>query len=266
MKIDATHGWPRLWHGLHVAGGMYALVFILAMALTGLTWSFSWYRNGFYTLLGADTTQMQQFGGGHGGNRKEQPQNNAQSSEDKTNRQDRERTHGQEGRRGQHREAESETTDSLRVEKLNRGHRPDGQTGATQTSKHTDKGSHGKQIIDTRSWTIVYDTLLTIYPNRDFKSITIQDGKASVALAGMGNQRASDSYTFERRTGKITSQKLYIDGEKSAKIRGWIYSVHVGSWGGLPTRILAFLAALLGASLPLTGYYLWIKRILKKKK
>ena len=44
---------------------------------------------------------------------------------------------------------------------------------------------------------------------------------------------------------------------------GWIYSIHVGSWGGYLTRILAFLAALLGASLPLTGYYLWIKRKLK---
>ena len=30
---------------------------------------------------------------------------------------------------------------------------------------------------------------------------------------------------------------------------------------GIVTRILAFLASLLGASLPLTGYWLWIRRL-----
>ena len=41
----------------------------------------------------------------------------------------------------------------------------------------------------------------------------------------------------------------------------WVYSVHVGSFGGMPTRVLWFLAALLGALLPPTGYYLWLKRL-----
>lgn len=42
--------------------------------------------------------------------------------------------------------------------------------------------------------------------------------------------------------------------------------VHVGSWGGIITRIINFLAALLGATLPITGYYLWIKRLRGKNK
>ena len=67
------------------------------------------------------------------------------------------------------------------------------------------------------------------------------------------------------RTGRLTGSTLYQDLDGSGKIRGWIYSVHVGSWGGLLTRILWFLAALLGATLPLTGYYLWIKRIGRKR-
>jgi uncharacterized iron-regulated membrane protein len=43
-------------------------------------------------------------------------------------------------------------------------------------------------------------------------------------------------------------------------MRGVIYSLHVGNFGGMFTRVLWFLAAMLGATLPLTGYYLWIKR------
>ena len=45
----------------------------------------------------------------------------------------------------------------------------------------------------------------------------------------------------------------------------WVYGVHVGSFGGMITRILWFLAALLGATLPLTGYYLWWKRIRRRR-
>lgn len=102
MSITFKHRWNGLWRGLHVAGGMYAVIFLLAMALTGLTWSFPWYRDAFYAVCG----------------------------------------------------------------------------------------------------------------NAD-------------------------------------------------NLRGVIYSVHTGSWGGLPTRILWFLGALLGATLPLTGYYIWFRRLRK---
>ncbi|MDE5625513.1 MAG: PepSY domain-containing protein, partial [Muribaculaceae bacterium] len=48
LSIPFNKGWKGFFKGLHVAGGMYALLFVLAMSLTGLTWSFDWYRTGFY--------------------------------------------------------------------------------------------------------------------------------------------------------------------------------------------------------------------------
>ena len=184
LSIKFSKGWRRFWYDLHVAGGMYALIFLLAMALTGLTWSFQWYRNGFYTVFGVETSQE---GGQAGGQQ----------------------------------------------QRLSKG----------QAYSH---------------WQQVYEQLAS--QNQDFKQITIGKGTASVSFDRLGNQRASDKYSFNPRTGEITDVTLYQDMSESSKIRGWIYSVHVGSWGGLVTRILTFLAALLGASLPLTGYYLWIKR------
>lgn len=83
---------------------------------------------------------------------------------------------------------------------------------------------------------------------------------ANVSFNRMGNQRAADRYTFNTFTGEITDAQLYKELDKSGKIRGWIYSVHVGNWGGILSRILTFLAALIGGTLPLTGYYLWIKK------
>ena len=102
------------------------------------------------------------------------------------------------------------------------------------------------------------------YPK--YNSITIQDGSATVSAAQYGNTRGSDRYTFDPANGEITDVQLYKDLPKSGKIRGWIYSVHVGSWGGMTTRILSCLVSFLGAAFALTGYYFWIKKKLRKKK
>ena len=75
----------------------------------------------------------------------------------------------------------------------------------------------------------------------------------------------SDKYGFNKRTGEITSTQLYDNQDKASKVRSWVYMLHVGSWGGMVTRILWFLVSLFGATLPITGYYLWIKRIYKQK-
>ena len=86
--------------------------------------------------------------------------------------------------------------------------------------------------------------------NPGYRSITVSDSTATVSSGSLGNRRASDRYTFDRVTGEITGSSLYRDSDRNSRIRGWIYSVHVGSWGGIVTRILAFLSALVGASLP----------------
>lgn len=44
------------------------------------------------------------------------------------------------------------------------------------------------------------------------------------------------------------------------------YDLHVGSILGLPGKILAFFGALIGASLPVTGFLVWWGKRKKKKK
>ncbi len=55
FSISAKKGWYRFFFDLHVSGGFYASIFLLAMALTGLNWSFDWYNKAFYSLLGKET-------------------------------------------------------------------------------------------------------------------------------------------------------------------------------------------------------------------
>lgn len=225
LKIVANKGWRRFWYDLHVAGGMYALVFLLAMALTGLTWSFQWYRTGFYKTFGVEVQPSM----GHG--------NAAANATAKGGK----REKSPEGRSGRH---------------GNRGEKPEGR------GEHSESRERRKRSPYT-NWQQVYEQLAEANPN--YKLISVSDGSASVALPRFGNQRGTDRYKFNPRNGEITETTLYKDLDNSGKIRGWIYSVHVGSWGGMLTRILTFIAALLGASLPLTGYYLWIRRLMKRK-
>lgn len=225
LKIVANKGWRRFWYDLHVAGGMYALVFLLAMALTGLTWSFQWYRTGFYKTFGVEVQPSM----GHG--------NAAANATAKGSKREK-NPEGRSGRPG------------------NRGEKPEGR------GEHSES-REGRKRSPYTNWQQVYEQLAEANP--DYKLISVSDGSASVALPRFGNQRGTDHYKFNPRNGEITETTLYKDLDNSGKIRGWIYSVHVGSWGGMLTRILTFIAALLGASLPLTGYYLWIRRLMKRK-
>ena len=198
LAVCATKGWKRLWYDLHVAGGFYALLLLLAMALTGLTWSFSWYRTGFYKAFGIELPA-----------------------------------------------------------------KPASQAEAKAESDKRGKGERKEKNDSFASWTVALDNVMKA--ESDYSRITVSDGRVSVARDTFGNQRASDTYRFDKRTGEITEVQPYTDADASTKMKGWIYSVHVGNWGGMFIRILTFLAAILGASLPLTGYYLWICRLYRKR-
>ena len=227
LKITATKGWRRFWYDLHVAGGMYALIFLLAMALTGLTWSFPWYRTAFYKVFGVEVQQRA-----------------AQGHEQKSDAQKRDT------KLVAHREKKREGNE---VQKGERSGRPE--------NNHSDMYSVTSPFV---YWQEIYDKLRR--QNPEYKQISISSGTASVSFNRFGNQRASDRYSFNTDNGEFTETSLYQHQDKSGKIRGWIYSVHVGNWGGMFTRILTFIAALLGSALPLTGYYLWIKRLIKVRK
>lgn len=189
LKIPVSHGGYRFWFGLHDAGGIYATILLLAMALTGLTYSFKWYTSAFFAVLGEDADNIP---------------------------------------RGS-------------MSKLKKEHKiPD--------------------ESDFAVWQKVYDELSAKYPGR---TIEITSGMAKVKVRS-GNHRAADEIKFDPASGKIEKVTPYGETKRIARLRGWVYSIHSGQWFGgycvWISKILNFLAALIGASLPITGYYLWYKR------
>lgn len=210
LKIAVRRGWRSFWYGLHAAGGMYAMVFLLALALTGLTWSFTWYRTGFYKVFGVEVVGQGQGGGAGTG-----------------------QGHGQGAGQGY-------------------GH---GRGAAAVADAAT---------VTRAGWQQAFDTLKQAAPN--WNRITVSEGKATVSRDRLGNRRAVDSYAFDPASGLLTGVTPYHESSDASRLGGWIYSIHVGSWGGTVTRVLTCLAALLGASLPLTGYYLWIRRLVVRRR
>lgn len=53
FKVKTSANWKRVNHDLHNTLGFYTFPLLLVMCLSGLCWSFEWYRDGLSSVLGA---------------------------------------------------------------------------------------------------------------------------------------------------------------------------------------------------------------------
>ncbi len=54
FKVKTSANWKRINHDLHNTFGFYSFILLLIMALTGLCWSFEWYRDALGKVMGAE--------------------------------------------------------------------------------------------------------------------------------------------------------------------------------------------------------------------
>ncbi len=214
LKVSYSDGRRRFWHDCHVTLGFYATLLLLVMALTGLTWSFGWYRTAAYALFGGPQQTVAA---------QEKPSRKADSG----NRHERERSGERTaGREQDKRQVETEA-------------RP----------------------FDYTVWDAVLGEL-TAHCTA-YKTIVLTQTEAQVARQSA--MRRIDRATFDPRSGRLAEITRYEETPRQQRLRGWFYAFHTGTWGGIWTKILYFIAALIGASLPLTGYWLWWRRLSNKK-
>lgn len=244
LQIKTKYGLNRFWIDLHTSGGAYLLIGLLILSLTGLYYSFDWYRKGLTSLLGIEMTEYR----------------GQRSSEEKT---------------GQYNPQREESSNKPQNNFKRKGGDPNYRANADSNKRQSNKDE--AQIINSEnstqkyaqnnlfnSWQKVFEELKA--KNLNYKSINIQNGSASVSLNfTFGNVRASDQYIFENETGEITRIQLYEDQDRATKLRGWIYSLHTGKWGGLFSKVITFIVALLGGILPFTGYYIFYKKRKKNR-
>ena len=189
LSIRITKGWRRFWYDLHVAGGVYIGVGLLVLALTGLMWSFSWYRPAVYSLFGVEQNLK---------------------------------------------------------------------------SSRKSKNDENKTLINYEFWNSALEEVKLKENNVLY--LTVKDGEVVAYNRKYGNVRAHDTYLFNPSNGDINDVILYSTKPETSRFMGWVYSIHVGTWGGLWSKILTFIVAFLGGILPITGYYLWFKKEFSKNK
>lgn len=200
LSVSSNKGFKRFIYDAHVSLGFYVSILLLVMALTGLTWSFKWYRNAAYSLFGVKTQKVEV----------------AKNSPSKNN----------------IKEGDKEET-------------------LAQTSIFNNIATLNSLIMNVNQ----------MYP--EAKAITISNKNVFVTKNG-SNMRRGDTIEFSHKDGSITSVVPYSQQPRQQKVRTLFFSLHTGNWGGMIVKILYFIATIIGASLPITGYYLWISKKRRK--
>lgn len=216
LQVTRRHGWRRFWYDSHVTLGFYATALLLVMALTGLTWSFGWYRTAAYALFGGSA-----------------PTQPSQASQAPAS-------------------AQPWTLPSTAR-----------RTAATVPATASASTSNAA-AVNYAAWDTALSELTARYPT--FGTITLGAGTAQIVADARAKVRRSDTATFDPQNGRLERVVEYGSTPRSQRLRGWFYAFHTGSWGGIWTKTLYFLAALIGGSLPLTGYYLWLRRRAARRK
>ena len=96
-----------------------------------------------------------------------------------------------------------------------------------------------------------------------------KDSAATMNVSVLKNnsvhESATDMLYLDQYSGKVLGKMDFEDRNLGARVRSTFKPVHTGSIWGLPSKIIAFIVCLLGASFPITGTIMWINRAWKKK-
>jgi uncharacterized iron-regulated membrane protein len=143
--------------------------------------------------------------------------------------------------------------------------------------QHSDSTQAGRFYTTTQAMDIAFDSVMKMHPEARGFYYSFPDSakpKSTINITVYptpGKYYNNRSYAFDQHTLKrLQGNKVYdADFDKApfgARLRRMNYDIHIGAVLGLPGRILAFTGALIGASLPVTGFLVWWGRRNKKKK
>ncbi|MES2064441.1 MAG: PepSY-associated TM helix domain-containing protein [Bacteroidota bacterium] len=85
------------------------------------------------------------------------------------------------------------------------------------------------------------------------------------AYAKSMNYSHANGFEFDKYNGKLLKAYIYDKKSPGLKLNEMNYDIHVGQIFGLTTKIIAFLASLICASLPITGFIIWLGKRKKSK-
>lgn len=197
---DSTQ-WKRKNYDLHNIMGFYAMLFLLAIALTGMTWGLEWFSNSLYWSVSGGKTEPKW---------QEHFSDTLQSTTSKVSPYD--------------------ATDKI-YQRL--------------SSRYSEAAS-----------------LYIYFPEVEKASSSYAAYIYPPVWGFKYKAHYYDQYSLKEIPAKMPD---YENGNIGDKLSRMYYGIHVGEILGFPGKVLAFLASLIGASLPVTGVMIWWGRRKKEK-
>lgn len=132
------------------------------------------------------------------------------------------------------------------------------------TIVHTDKNPPYDQLIPMLYKTYTKAKSFELhYPENDSTTVLVEVSNSAGLYYNMDYLFFDQNTLQEVETTSIYGK--YKNAGFADKVIRMNYDIHVGSIGGLAGKIIAFLASLICASLPVTGVLLWYGRVYKKR-
>lgn len=111
-------------------------------------------------------------------------------------------------------------------------------------------------------------TIVKANPKDEMYYVWKPDNKSAISAGAYPvplNYDHQSNMSFHPVTGSLLKQQPYQDKSAGMKFQEMSYGLHTGQYFGLTGKIFAFIASLLAAALPVTGFVMWWGRNNKKK-
>lgn len=226
---------------LHAVIGTWVIIFYLIFAMTGLYWSYGWWRDGMFKVLGVERPQatQQQSSTENRPKRENPPSSTMTINPDKA----------------------TQNADRMRAD--NATHR-----------KNNAQGSARKQL-DATDIHRALNLSWKAFPaqiNRDYSALTLtlpkkDDGKIEISFIDrdIQHERARNKAIYDYKNNQFEKIELYEDKKLNEKIMSSMLPVHRGSFFGPVYQFIAMLAALAMPLFFITGWLLYLKRRKQKR-
>ena len=131
--------------------------------------------------------------------------------------------------------------------------------------KNIVKDNTKKISVEDALLTIVAQNDKAIYYNVALPKDSTEGYAVNVLSTDATHESATDTYFVNAYKPEIIGVQKFADKNAGQKVRATFKPIHVASIFGMPSKIIGFLACLLGVFFPASGYILWYNRTRKKK-
>lgn len=264
----------RLNYDLHNVLGFYALIGLFILGVSGLYFSYGWVRNGIVLGLGGEIAQGQEQHQ-HVDNHSQSQKNNL-VSKDSQRRTDNAETTTLDTTKMKQRRGRKNTDERGSINNTPAQGEKDGNSPSSRPKRNQKKEVGKNRSNGHKKWGIP--------PKK--QSFALQTGLEKIHNTFRYNSEVrinmpgprSKNYVFTKYdtdnlfgaslpdimefgpNGKPVKAQTFTERPIHEKIRALILPIHSGDLMGWPSMIVAFLLCLVGTSLPVTGFLIWLKR------